>query len=44
MEETPEEKAMPLDYMESAEKQPWNLEDQDTTNELNERRGYVNNS
>ncbi len=33
MEETPEEKAMRLDYMEWADKQSWNLEDQDTTNE-----------
>ena len=33
MEETPEEKVMRLDFIEWAEKQSWNLEDQDTTNE-----------
>ena len=38
LEETPEEKAMRLDYLEWAKTQPWNLEEQDTTNELNERR------
>jgi hypothetical protein len=32
MEETPEEKAMRLDYMEWAKKQPWNQEEV-TTNE-----------
>ena len=32
MEETPEEKAMCLDYMEWAKKQPWNQEEV-TTNE-----------
>ena len=31
-EETPEEKAMRLDFIESAKTQPWNLEEQDTTN------------
>ena len=32
------------EYKEWAEKQPWNQEEQDTTNELNERREYENNS
>ena len=32
LEETPEEKEMRLDYIEWAKKQPWNLEEQDTTN------------
>ena len=29
MEETPEEKAMRLDFIEWAKNQPWNLEEQD---------------
>ena len=29
MEETPEEKAMHLDFIEWAKNQPWNLEEQD---------------
>ena len=33
MDSTPEEKVMCLDFIEWAEKQSWNLEDQDTTNE-----------
>ena len=32
LEETPEEKAMRLDFIEWSKKQPWNLEEQDTTN------------
>ena len=32
LEETPEEKAMRLDFIESAKTQPWNLKEQDTTN------------
>ena len=33
LEETPEEKAMRLDYLEWAKIQPWNLEEKDLTNE-----------
>ena len=44
LESTPEEKIMIEEFKEWADKQPWNLEEQDTTNELNERREYENNS
>ena len=33
VDETPEEKAMRLDFKEWAKNQPWNLEEQDITNE-----------
>ena len=38
LEETPEEEAMRLDFIEWAKNQPWNLEEKDTTNEKIERR------
>ena len=44
LESTPQEKIMMEEFKEWADKQPWNLEEQDTTNELNERREYENNS
>ena len=37
LESTPEEKKMIEEFKEWAKNQPWNLEEQDTTNEKNER-------
>jgi len=38
LESTPEEKKMIKEFREWAKKQPWNLEEKDTTNEKIERR------
>jgi len=43
LESTPEEKKMIKEFKAWAAKQPWNLEEKDTTNEKIERREYGKN-